>query len=53
MNKTCCKIEYVVIVALNHEKIKKTWKKKKIKPFIDRHNWEGINYTLEEDDWKI
>ena len=25
----------------------------KIKPCIDKYNWEGINYPSEKDDWKI
>ena len=24
----------------------------KIKPFINKYNWEGINYPSEKDDWK-
>ena len=24
----------------------------KIKPFINKYDWEGINYPLEKDDWK-
>ena len=24
----------------------------KIKPFINKYNWEGINLPSEEDDWK-
>ena len=24
----------------------------KIKPFINKHNWEIINYPSEKDDWK-
>ena len=27
-------------------------KLKKIKPFINKHNWQGINYSSEKDDWK-
>ena len=25
---------------------------KKIKPFINKYNWEGINYPSQKDDWK-
>ena len=25
----------------------------KVKPLIDKYNWEGINYRSEKDDWKI
>ena len=31
---------------------KRQTKNKKNKPFIDKCNWEGINYPLENDDWK-
>ena len=24
----------------------------KIKPFVSKYNWEGINYPSEKDDWK-
>ena len=24
----------------------------KIKPFIDKQNWKGINFPSEKDDWK-
>ena len=24
----------------------------KIKPFINKYNWEGINFPSEQDDWK-
>ena len=26
--------------------------KKKIKPLINKYNWEGITFTSEKDDWK-
>ena len=26
--------------------------RKKIKPFINKYNWEGINFSSEKDDWK-
>ena len=46
--------EYAVTVALNHEKIRKyperLWK---IKPFIDKNDWEGINYPPKKDVGKI
>ena len=45
--------QYAVTVALNHEEIEKHPQKiKKIKPFIDKYNWQGINYPSEKDDWK-
>ena len=45
--------KYTVRVALNHEESKKHPQKiTKIKPFIIRHNWEGINYLWEKYEWK-
>ena len=55
---------YVVAVALNYEEIKKTLQRiTKIKPFINKYNWEGmpfinkynwegINFQWEKDDWE-
>ena len=44
---------YAVTVALNYEEIKKDSRIiTKIKPFINRYNWEGINFPSEKDDWK-
>ena len=38
---------------LNHEEIKKDWERiTKIKPFINKYNWKGINFPSEKDDWK-
>ena len=45
--------QYTVTVALNHEEIKKYLQRIiKIKPFIDKYNCEGVNYTSERDDWE-
>ena len=45
--------EYAVTVVLNHEEIKKNPQRiTKIKPFINKYNWEGINFLSEKDDWK-
>ena len=45
--------QYAVTVALNHEEIKKDLKRiTKIKSFINKYNWEGINFSSEKDDWK-
>ena len=42
-----------VTVVLNHEKIKKNLQiMTKIKPFIDKYNWEGTNVPLKKDDWE-
>ena len=35
-------------ITYNDEKFKIS----KIKPFIDKYNWEGINYPSEKDGWK-
>ena len=45
--------QYAVTVALNYEEIKKDPQRIiKSKPFINKYNWEGINYPSEKDDWK-
>ena len=45
--------QYAVTVALDYEKIKKdTQRITKTKPFINKYNWEGINYPTKKDDWK-
>ena len=46
--------QYVVTVALNYKEIKKKNLQKitKIKPFINKYNWEGINFASEIDDWR-
>ena len=37
--------QYSVTVALNHEEIKKDPQRTtKVKPFINKYNWEGINF---------
>ena len=42
--------QYTVI----SEEIKKSSAKiTKIKTFINKYTWEGINFPLEKDDWKI
>ena len=42
--------QYAETVRLNHEEIKKDPQKIKIKPFINRHNWEEIRFPSEKDD---
>ena len=38
---------------LNYEEMKKDPQRiKKIKPFINKYNREGINYPSEKDPWK-
>ena len=45
--------QYAVTVALNHEETKKDPQRiTKIKPFINKYNWEGINFPSVKDDWK-
>ena len=40
-------------VVLNHEEIKKdTQIMTKVKPFINKYNWEGVNSPSEKDDCK-
>ena len=46
--------QYAVTVALNYEGIKKHPQRiTKNKPFINKYNWEGINYPSENDWEKI
>ena len=46
--------QYAVTVPLNFEEIKKYPQRiEKIKPFINKYNWKGINFPSEKDDWKI
>ena len=50
-DKKC--FQNAVTLALNHGEIKKEPQRiTKIKPFINKHNWEIINYASEKDDWK-
>ena len=45
--------QHAVTVALNYEEIKKDLQIiRKIKSFINKYNWEGINFSSEKDDWK-
>ena len=45
--------QYATIVPLNYEEIQKDPQRiSKIKFFINKYNWEGINYPSEKDDWK-
>ena len=40
-------------VTLNHEGIKKDSQRiAEFKPFINKYNWERINFPSEKDDWK-
>ena len=45
--------QYAVTVVLNREEIKKDLQRiTKVKSFINKYNWEGINFLSEKDDWK-
>ena len=45
--------QYAVTVTLNHEGIKKDSQRiAKFKPFINKYNWEWINFPSEKDYWK-
>ena len=40
-------------ITLNHEKIKKYLQRiAKTKPFINKFNWEGMNFPSDNVDWK-
>ena len=53
INKKDKCFQYAVTVTLNHEEIKKDLQRiTRIKPFINKYNWEGINFPSEKDDWK-
>ena len=46
--------QYAVTLALNLDKIKKDPQRvSKIKPFIEKYNWEDINFPSTSKDWKI
>ena len=45
--------QYTITAALSHEKMKKDPQRiTKIKFFINKYEWEGINFPSEKDDWK-
>ena len=46
-------LQYAVTAMLNHKEIKKDPQRiTRIKPFINKYNWEGMNFPSEKDDWK-
>ena len=48
-DKKC--FQYTVTVTLNHEEIKKDLQRiMKTKPFINKYNWDGINFPSEKND---
>ena len=45
--------QYAVTVMLNHEEIKKALQRiTKIQHFINKYNWERVNFPSEKDNWK-
>ena len=54
INKTDNKcFQYTVTVVLNYEEIEKEQQRiTKTLPFINKHNWEGINLPSEKNDWE-
>ena len=45
--------QYAIYVALNYKRIgKKPQRISNIKPFIDQHNWEEIDFPPHNKDWK-
>ena len=45
--------QYAVTVSLNYKEIKSNLQRiTKIKAFINKFNWEGINYPSKKDAWK-
>ena len=47
------RFQYTGTVALNYEETGKNSERiTKIKPFIDKYNWEGIIYVSGQKDWK-
>ena len=45
--------QYAAAVALSYDEIKcNTERVSNIKPFINKYNWEGINYPSKIDAWK-
>ena len=45
--------QYAVAVALNHEEIGiHSERITKIKPFVNKYNWKGIDFPPEENYWK-
>ena len=54
INKNDYKVfQYAVTVTLNHEKFRRNTKRiPKIRPFINKYNWEGINYPSKNNDCK-
>ena len=53
INPICYNNQYAITIVLNSKEIKKDPQRiTKIKPFINKYNWEGINYPSEKDNCK-
>ena len=53
INKDNKCFQYSITVALNHQNIENHPERiSNIKPFIDQHNWEGIDFPAGIKDWK-
>ena len=45
--------QYAVTGVLSHDEIKKDLQRiTKIKPFINKYNWEEVRFSSEKDGWK-
>ena len=45
-------MQHAISVALNYQNIKKDPQRiSKIKPFINKHDWKGINFPSHKEDW--
>ena len=46
--------QYAITVTLNYQNINKNPQRiSKIKPFINQHDWNGIEFQSHRKDWKI
>ena len=46
-------LQYAATVALDDEEIAKNPERiTKLKPFINKYNWEEVNFPSKKDDWK-
>ena len=53
MKKIIKAVNTPITFVLHHEEFKKDPRKIiKIKSFMNKYNWEGINVPSEKDDWK-
>ena len=46
-------IQYALTAALNHKQIKSHLERiSKIRPFIEQHDWEEIDFPAQQENWK-